>query len=303
MSRSLHVAVPDAPVAVTRPTSRAVELRIVPIAEPDYTKYVEPVNNAASHAARRYRLSPSDADDLRSDLWLKLLENHGRVLRHLGHLARFDVYLKRIARNLVLDRRNKEWGKWRPSAAARRAGDATIVLDRLITRDGLTIDEAEAWLRCAGHETDTGALHDAASQLPARQPRRFVSHDALAELSSPSPSPYDVAAAAASVGDLARLKHALVEAFEALPALERDLLARRYFHKVSVADIAAEDGVDAKRLYRTFGSILGRLGRALVAAGVDRTTARRLLQTPHQDFDCGLEAPMETVPQRDRRPA
>ena len=39
------------------------------------------------------------------------------------------------------------WGRWRPSACARRAGPAGVLLDQLLTRDAVSLDEALARVR------------------------------------------------------------------------------------------------------------------------------------------------------------
>ena len=43
------------------------------------------------------------------------------------------------------DWRNARWGKWRPSAEARRQGALATHLERLMRRDGLTFEEAKGW--------------------------------------------------------------------------------------------------------------------------------------------------------------
>ena len=41
-----------------------------------------------------------------------------------------------------------EWGKWRPSAVAKRLGPTAVLLDRLLTRDGRPFDDADVEPHC-----------------------------------------------------------------------------------------------------------------------------------------------------------
>src|SRR3954453_24056478 len=112
------------------------------VAALDYGTYVAAARSAVACVAARFRLSPADADDLFGDLWVRLLGNDGRVLRSFRKDARIETYLTTIACNLVIDRRRKTGGKWRPSARALRGRPAVVELERLIVRDGVAADVA-----------------------------------------------------------------------------------------------------------------------------------------------------------------
>ena len=44
-----------------------------------------------------------------------------------------------VIQRLFLDARIAKWGKWRPSVSARRLGGVAVLLERLLTRDGLSL--------------------------------------------------------------------------------------------------------------------------------------------------------------------
>lgn len=276
---------------------------MVPAPDPDYEQYVAPVNKAVRRAALRHRLSSSDADDLRSEVWLRLLARRGRILRKLRGVSRIDTYLAKVATNLVLDRRNAELGKWRPSAAARRGGPDAVIVDRLMTRDGLSQDAVEEWLRCARPASTAASRAGAFSNLPLRHPRRFISVDKLSDRSSTGPSPLDAWCASESAQDLARLKAALVQVLRALAPKDRELLTQRYFWRMSVAEIAAAGGAEAKPLYRYFETLLRRVRQGLAASGFDGADARRMLAQERVDWDCGLDAGVVSARLRPERSA
>lgn len=297
MTRTRH-----AQPSLDAPAGGAPLLSIVPAPEPDCEQWLAPVDRAVHRAARRYRLSTSDADDLRSDVWLKLLARRGRILRKLRTVSRTDTYLAKVACNLVLDKQNAEWGKWRPSAAARRGGAEAVLIDRLTTRDGLSQDAAEAWLRCARPGAAIAA-GPGATNRPVRHGRRFVALEALDDLVSTERSPFDAWLASESAEDHARLRAALARAVRALSVADRGLLTQRYVWKMSVADIAVAEGIAAKPLYRYFETLLRNVRQELAAAGFDRAATRRMLGMDHLDWDCGLDGAVVSIRLQPKRSA
>lgn len=205
---------------------------------------VEPLDRAVRYVARRYRLRPSEEEDLRSDLWVRLLSNHGGILERLASAAHPTGYLTRAARNLVIDAIVARVGKRR----VRRCAPST------------------APVTTASYPT-----------------RRFVDAASLRGLESSEPSPFDACADAEISRQLLQLKRALVWASRELPDTDRDLLRARYVADQSVARIAAERGLDAKVLYRTYERLLRRLRLRLEAAGIDPGRATETLQ--HSGLD------------------
>src|SRR5262245_6853092 len=71
---------------------------------------------------REKRLSPEEAEDLRSEVQLKLLEDDYRALRLWNSRSSLKVYLATVAYNLWHDRVRSLKGKTFVSAAAKRLG-------------------------------------------------------------------------------------------------------------------------------------------------------------------------------------
>ena len=106
--------------------------------------WVEDAAKAAMLTARRRRLNASDAEELRSDMWLKVLTDHGRLLSRFEGRGSRQSYLNAVAERCLLDRRIRDWGKWRPTKAVRTSGPVAVLLDRMISRDGMPVDAAVA---------------------------------------------------------------------------------------------------------------------------------------------------------------
>src|SRR5688572_2526377 len=85
---------------------------------------------------RRYRLSREEAEDFSSVVRLKLIADDYQVLRAYAGRSSLASYLGAVVQRAWLDHCNHLWGKWRPSAEARRLGPLGIRLDTLLHRDG-----------------------------------------------------------------------------------------------------------------------------------------------------------------------
>ena len=115
-------------------------------------------------------LGESQAEDFSQWIHLRLLERNYEPLTRFAGRSTLQTYLTVVVRRLLLDWRNAEFGKWRPSRWAHRIGGAAIDLDRLLTRDGYRMDEAIAILQDrAGGLTRTGEPRPAA-ELPPQRP-------------------------------------------------------------------------------------------------------------------------------------
>jgi RNA polymerase sigma factor for flagellar operon FliA len=160
------------------------------------------------------------------------------------------------------------WGKWRPSAEARRAGPVGIRLEMLMRRDGLSFDEAsEILITNEGVALSRAALRAIGDRLPARVVRRFVSEELLAERADPR---MDVEAEVLRVEQTTargRLAEDLAQAIQAVPAEDRLIVQMRFEQGLTVAQIASLLHQPAKPLYRRIERLLAGLRRTLEARG------------------------------------
>ena len=87
-------------------------------------------------------MTPDAADEFASWARLRLFEDDCAVLRKFRGESTIRTYLTTVLVHLFLDWRNAQWGRWRPTASARRLGPLAIELERLVLRDGRDYEEA-----------------------------------------------------------------------------------------------------------------------------------------------------------------
>jgi RNA polymerase sigma factor for flagellar operon FliA len=218
---------------------------------------------------RRGRLSPADAEDFSQGVQLKFLESGYDAFARFDGRSSLRTYLTTVVWRLLLDGRTAAYGKWRPSAAARRLGPEALRLDRLINRDRLTVDEAIQMASRAPDASPDRVLRLIADRLPRRRRTVVVADDVLQLVAREFPDPIEARERAAKIRQTRR---ALGQAFNQLNPKERELMSLRFRQSLTVQEIAGRLNVDAKRLYRTFARLVGKLRRDMGASGVTDLT-------------------------------
>lgn len=231
-----------------------------------YTTHADTIESALAHTCRAHRLTPDAADEFASWARLRLFDNDQAILRKFEGRSKLRTFLITVIQRLYLDWRNAEWGKWRPSAEARRVGAVAIELERLVLRDSHTYDEAVQTL--AARELATPAECERAwVQLPRRPRRKRVDEEDMATLPSSSSASDGVDHEEARLEAVAAV-NALSAAIKALPPADQVLVQLHFWGGKTVARIAAMTGSDQKALYRRFDKIKAELRRTLEAEGV-----------------------------------
>ena len=218
------------------------------------------VDQVIAQACRRYRLNADEREEFASHVRLKLVDQDYLILRTFRQGCSLRTYLRIVIERLLLDFRNAQWGRWRPSAPARRIGSLGVLLDRLMTRDGLTFDEA-----CNLAQTNYGVaasrdeLYAISVQLPHRPKRRMET--TIPESVAATYGDADGDLKREEAGRLAtRVKAALKAAVARLTPAERQLLDMRYREGRSVSSIARALGEPQKPLYRRMERIVRKVG-------------------------------------------
>ncbi|MDP2319709.1 MAG: hypothetical protein Q8O42_10265 [Acidobacteriota bacterium] len=264
--------------AVNPPHRQQAPTRVSPHPHELHRLCAEAVDRAIARTARRFRLSSDDAAELRSELWLKIAAGQGRLIRRFRAQATLETYLTSVAHHLLLDQRNRSWGRWRPCIAARNLGATGVLFDRLVRRDGMTLDQAEYWIRTAHPESDWSGLANLHEQLPQRPRRTFVPAEFVDQ--HRSEPPVDLQARAEAARDRRRTLILLKRALRSLAPADQRLLIRRYVDGVTVSALA-DDGVgDAKPLYRRCERLLRTVRQALERGGVTRGSVDAWIGVP-----------------------
>lgn len=227
------------------------------------------IHQKLQYLARHSGLPDREAEDLRSWALFRLVENDYEVLASWEGRSSFSTYLTVVLVNLMRDYRIRPWGKWRPSAVARRRGCEAVLLERLWLQGGLPLDQAVERIKSQrGSAFSRGDLERLAAELPRRTKRRQVGDEVLYKV------PHDGRVEGRVLdGELARtaacLRRALLPAIRTLPTEDRQLLALHYERGLSVATISRLLGRPMRQLYAARDRCLKRLRRALEAAGLN----------------------------------
>ena len=238
----------------------------------------EMVAQVVRAVARRRGLRAPDAEDLHSEVWLKLLSTTKTVDGYEGR-GTLTAYLAAIAGRVLLDIRNRQLGKWRPTARSRKLGGLGIELDGMVRRDGFTPEQAAETLRCRGHEVAPHCTDSVRISAACRPRRRLVGMDLLQELPSRAEAPDHGLLHQESRRLAATAREALARALAAVPHEDRSLLMRRFIGGETVATIARREGRCQKALYRHLERVQSSVRRHVAQCGISPRSLRNILAT------------------------
>lgn len=256
---------------------------------------LETIERAIRFACRRNGLLGAEAEDFASIVKLRLIENDYAILRSFESRSRFATFIAVVIERMVLDLRVTQWGKWHPSAQARRMGDLAVAVERLLVRDGRSIDEVVPILAMAFPSISRDSVTEIANQLPERAPRRR----AVALEEAESVSTEATVTEQRAVGQerrqaSERLSAVMQELLDRLGPEDQTILRLRFECGMTVAQIARSLHVEQKLLYRRMDRQLRELRADLVSAGIEPAAALDLLGQP----DVTLEFTMESAATR-----
>src|SRR5262249_28897252 len=150
------------------------------------------------------------------------------------------TYLAVVVQRLFLDYRISAWGKWRPSAEAKRAGPVGVLLEQLLARDGFSFEQAYEILKTNHRVTVARSeLEGLVGQLPVRLRRRFEGDELAAVVPSNDPPVDDVLATKGQGLAAILLASSLQSLIRELEPRDQLVLTMRFKDGRTVAEIAA----------------------------------------------------------------
>jgi RNA polymerase sigma factor (sigma-70 family) len=227
------------------------------------------------------------------------VENDYAVLRAYESRCGFATYISVVVQRMALDFRIHAWGKWHASAEAKRLGPLAVELDRLIHRDGRTVDDALVILAPHNPGLTRERLQTLADRLPDRAPKRR--DVALDEAGSVAVTRGDAVEepllARERRGASERLSSLMTSAINRMPEDERLILQLRFEGGMSVPQIARALQLDQKLLYRRFDTLMRDMRRMLERSGMP---AREVLDLVGRDealleFHLGNSPPRPSI--------
>jgi RNA polymerase sigma factor (sigma-70 family) len=267
-------------------------------AEQTYLEHLQTIERIAAFVARRNHLNPDEAGDFTQEVYARLLDDEYGIIRKFESRSSFSTYLTTVTMRLYQQWRTEQWGKWRPSAEARRLGDKAITLERLLTRDGYTFAEAVNVLTTPSSSDYTLAELEAIyDRLPLRPPRpKFVSDETAS----------DTIAVEADAGDRVemhdrersnrKVASALDPLLKSMESEDRLILQLRFWQVKKVPEIAARLQLDQKKLYKRLDRLFLKMRKALEEAGIDKSDIDTLIRSGDQEIRLAFPAEGETPP-------
>jgi RNA polymerase sigma factor (sigma-70 family) len=254
--------------------------------------HLDLIQRKLHHLSRHSGLPDAEAEELRSWALLKLVEDDYRILGKWEGRSSFPTFLTVVLLNLMRDYRIHLWGKWRPSAAARRRGRESVLLEQLVIRDGLSSAEAVERLRTEhGISPAPDDVARLAAALPWRQQRRRVGDEELVHV--PVDGQVETRVEEREQACTAeRLRGLLSPLLQSLPAEDRLLLRLYFFEGLSMSAIAPILGRPQRELFVARDRCLKKIRRSLAEAGVSSDQIRELLGRLQGTL--GLEAHLGT---------
>lgn len=156
------------------------------------------IDRIVLQVGRKNGLDTNACEEFRGVVYERLIENDYRILRQHRGAEVATSYLILVIRNLYSDFYRSQKGRWRPSAAAKRAGEVGVILDELLNKKKLSFEEAyqtirSQYLNQGGTPPDRESIAEIAGQLKAR-PRPSVTtpgHEILEAVAVETATPAD----------------------------------------------------------------------------------------------------------------
>jgi DNA-directed RNA polymerase specialized sigma24 family protein len=253
-----------------------------------FVEHLPFIERSIAAVIRVLSLRDDDAEEFGSWAKERVLEHDYLLVRKWRGESLLTTYLATVITNLGREFRVKRWGRWRPSAAARRGGPLAVRLETLVHRDGMRVDEAAEYLRTRdGLTIGDREVAEIVAALPRRtRARRVDEREVPIESIADDEDAADASVALEEdAADRERVYRLLREAIGALPSLDVVILTMHIVAGRSLADVARALNIPQRPLYRVRDGLLARLFATLSAQGVTRERVRAFIGAPLLDAE------------------
>lgn len=255
---------------------------------------LDAVERAIAAVCAQARLRDADAEDFGAAVKLALVEDDYAIVRKWEGRSTFATYVTVVIRRLLVDQQRAA-GRYVASAAAKRQGDAAVLLERLIARDRLSPEEAFRILRKAHPEVSSEELAAMTASFPRRVPApRLVPLEPVDEERMPGAHRADERVEEQDVAFRAQQASRIVRGtLASMSAEDRVILRMRFAEDLSIADIARALGLLQRPLYRRIEALLATLRTTLERNGLGAASIGDLIGTAGERLDFRLRGKSE----------
>lgn len=242
------------------------------------------IERVIRHICRRNCLSPDEAEDFASWMRVKLVESGEDILRKHDGRGTLETYLTVVVQRRFLDYRIEKWGKWRPSAAAKRLGEVAVGLERLVVKEGIPFEQAaEILRRNHGVTLSVAELAALGARLYLERTQRPAGEDEIGDVADPRRADDAVRLAERRAAAI-RACQALEAALQQLDEHDRLIVKMCYLDGHSVAAVARRLEIDQKPLYPRLTRLKEQLRGQLESQGITREMVCDLIGEPEVEI-------------------
>ena len=250
------------------------------------------IDRAIGYVCHRNRIDRDEGEEFGSYVKFKLIETNYAIIRKFEGRSSFSTYMTTVIQRMFFQYRVQMWGKWRPSAEAKRLGDKGITVERLLTREGFTYGEMVAILTSGSEPAFTVAeIERIYIRLPVRQPRPVL----VSGIENTENGPFVEAEDALFRGERGEAARHTVEAVDAAMALmdpeDQMILRMRFWAGRKVPDIGRALGLDGKKLYKRIDKLLSQLRLALEGEDIASADVCELLNHSDHELSFAFSVP------------
>jgi len=252
-------------------------------AEDLFLRELPMIERAIHFACRRSDMSEDEIEDFSSDMKVRLIADNYAILRAYKQRSSFETYIIAVASRLLLDYRNRLWGRWYDSSIATHLGPVAVELERLLYRDERPLEDAVAIVRARHPDVTREELEDFAAKLQPRIRRRNV------ELNEDELTVAREMLFAFEYEKTAdRISKSVRNFVDALPEADRCILRLRFDAEMPVSQIALALQVEQVMVYRKLYRLFKDIRAKLEAEGFDAAAVEELIGNDAAPLDFHL---------------
>jgi RNA polymerase sigma factor (sigma-70 family) len=261
------------------------------------------IDRAIGYVCHHNHIDRDEGEEFGSHVKFKLIESNYAIIRKFEGRSSFGTYMTTVIQRMFFQYRVQMWGKWRPSAEAKRLGAKGITVERLLTRDGYTHAETASILTTGSNPvfslTEIEAIF---IRLPVRRPRPVLVSAIDNMDKGPLVEP-EHELFRGERGEAARHAASTIDAVMVSMDPEDQMILRlRFWAGRKIPQIGLALGLDHSKLYKRIDKLLAQLKLALEKEGLSAADACELLNHSDHELSFAFSVPEGNAEFRHSKP-